>query len=58
MNHESIRIHGINVKGYRVLGVTMATKPHTVYESANICINYFIILCSSKIEADLSFVNF
>ena len=41
-----------------VLGVTMATKPHTVYESANICINYFIILCSSKIEADLSFVNF
>ena len=59
MNHESIRIHEINVKGCRVLGVTMATKPHsTVYESAKIGINYYNILCSSKMDADLSFVNF
>ena len=48
MNHESIRIHGVNVKGCRVLGVTMATKLHTVYESAKIGINYYNnILCSS-----------
>ena len=58
MNHESMRIHGINVKGCRVLGVTMATKPHTVYESAKIGINYNNILCSPKMDADLSFVNF
>ena len=47
-NHESIRIHEVNVKGCRVLGVTMAPKPHTVHESAKICINYNNILCSSK----------
>ena len=43
MNHKSVRIHGVNVKGYRVLGVTMATKTHTkkMYESANIGINNY-----------------
>ena len=58
MNHESIRIHGVNVKGCRVLGVTMATKLHTVYESAKIGINYYNILCSSKMDADISIVIF
>ena len=39
MNHESMRIHGVNVKWCRVLGVTMAKKTDTVYENAKISIN-------------------
>ena len=56
MNHESIRILRVNVKGCRVLGVSMATKPHTVQESAKIGIDYCNILCS--IISKCYFVNF
>ena len=43
MNDQSIRICGVNVKGCRVLRVTMDTKPHTVYKIAKNGINYYNI---------------
>ena len=43
--------------GCWVLGVTMATN-HIQCMSAKIGINYNDILCSTKMDADLSFVNF
>ena len=52
MNHEWVRIQAVNVKDCRVVGVTMATDPDTVYESANIGINYYNSSCSYKVGTD------
>ena len=54
MNHESVRLHGLNAKGCSMLGVTMATNHSLVLILALI---RPIILCSNKISAELFFVN-